>query len=216
MEFPDHKQRVFFCPSCSIGRYSYTQNEIEYCTRCGRQTTDSCPQCNALLKDPDGIYCHCCGHHLLSKNKPLPSGIDLNNPNSSQHSFPTKLELYPSVPPQNANKNVVTLSNRSNNVSVVLNKACFDFIYYISWLEQNSKPRIQVYQEMPIEHKQIICPRHRQQARFDAKWVTDDIRSKTHYIWQVNEKLGLKILNRTGAVITVSSKVSITLHSYKN
>ncbi len=67
MEKPDQKQRVLFCQSCGFGRFAYTSNPREFCTRCGKETLDACTNCKTPLKDPDGCFCHGCGSHLQQK-----------------------------------------------------------------------------------------------------------------------------------------------------
>ena len=106
---------------------------------------------------------------------------------------------------------MVILKSEFGNTSILLNRACFDFLYYLAWLDIQDLNPLSVYQTMPGNHKDQICQNYYRLGRFTSKWTTDDIKSKTHYIWLINEKLGFKLIERCGSVITISSECTINL-----
>ena len=197
---------MLFCQSCGYGRFAYTSNPEEFCIRCGKETTDVCLTCKTPLKDPDGVFCHACGSHLqqdkLSRNThPISSNIQ-------------EIELHPGDNGTLHHQDMLILRSASGNTSILLNRACFEFLYYLAWLDIQDHNPLSVYQTMQESHKNQICHHHQMQGRFTAKWTTNDIRSKTHYIWLINEKLGFKLIERCGLIITISPECIITLFPF--
>jgi len=212
VEFLDQIQRVLICQFCGIGRFAFTPNETEFCIRCGQQTSDSCPQCETPLKDPEACYCHSCGSNLIpikhSSGEFAIKSVNSLPPSSNKIQ---KIELRPGFRENLHHENKVILISYSGNKSISLNNACFDFLYYIIWLLDQKHYSLPIYKLMPNHHKDEICSNHHRLGRFNAKWSTNDIRSKAHYVWLINEKLGFKLINRNGPIISISKQFPIKL-----